>query len=507
MRPFVSSADVQKLDFATLQNRDISSFELMKEVAAEMALHFKSHPRLRSGKIIIFCGPGNNGGDGYCLAEFLRRDRRDVSVLTVDAPKSTECRRAQKFFKGPTRTDISKCEIVVDAIYGASGRPDLNSKTRSLVDKLNAQKAFRVAIDVPTAEFQAHLTMTVAWPKLSFLSDSVAKNLGQVIYIGSDFAQPSSAKFWALEPSDFSLPARKPAGFKTLYGRCAVVGGSASMPGAALLAAEAAHRVGAGYSTIYFAEGRKLNIRVRDASALFKMKWTYPELKKESALVLGCGGFVKNFRWPSITLPMVIDADALRDSEKFKKLRAPAILTPHLGEAARILGISTAEVMKDRLESLNEISKQTRQSVYLKGAPGILKFSDENKFYVNLSINPTFSKAGSGDILSGILGGLLTQMWGRGARISTKSPSRLGDGEMAVRGRSTASRMTHVTSKSPSRLGDGGDITPEFRRAIWSGLVFQAEIGEVLREFEGAIATDQLEVFSTAFKRLRVTSR
>lgn len=483
MRPFVSVDETRALDRATTDKLRMTSFELMQKVARGMAEIFQQDPRLLSGSILILCGPGNNGGDGYCLAENLRQQGRDVSVFDLHPPKSEDCIRARKEFRGAFSAQLAKTDIVVDAIYGSSGRSDLAEAEVRVFKEVNRRSSFKVALDSPSGvdsrsgrlhanTFRADISLVVGWPKTSFLSEEVAEVLGQINYIGDYFENPQDAKLFVIEKSDFRLPPRKRTGFKNLYGRCGVVGGSASMPGAALLAAEAAHRFGSGYATVFFAKPGVLKLKIKDASFLLKTRWKVSELNRESALVLGCGGFLKKFSWKNISRPMVIDADALSDFKKFKGLRAPAILTPHPGEAGRMLKITTAKVQSDRLAALREISKMTNQSVYLKGAPGLLRFCGENKTYVNLSINPVFSKAGSGDILAGLMGSALAQAGGEA-----------GDG--GDRGR------------DESGLSDG------FKRAILNALVFQAEVGERLRGQEASIAFDQLRVFSDAFRELR----
>jgi NAD(P)H-hydrate epimerase len=491
MRAFVEANDVRSLDESTLKKLRINSFELMQKVAKEMAETFEQNSILEAGRVLVICGPGNNGGDGYCLAEYLRKRGRDVSVFVVHPPQSQDCKSAEKFYKGSYTKEIFKAPIIVDALYGSSGRSKLEDREIQILKKVNAMNGYRIAVDVPTGidvakrtvhseSFRADLSFVVGWPKTAFIDESIAEFLGQIHFIGDYFSQPSTPKYLALENIDFKLPRRKQTGFKGDYGRCGVVGGSASMPGAAILAAEAAHRFGAGYATIYFAKAGGLKISVRDASFLLKTKWKSEDLKKESALVLGCGGFLKKFAWSSQTAPLVVDADALEDLKGMRSFKGRAILTPHLGEAAKLLKIKTSEVKADRTGALDRLCEMTKQSVYLKGAPGFLKFQNpsvrshdnDNLTYVNLSINPAFSKAGSGDILSGILGGSLAQV---------------GDG---------------VTEPS-QKLGDGVEISGGFERAIISGLVFQSQVGEILRMKEASIATDQLEVFSEAFKRLR----
>lgn len=489
MRPFVKADEIQGLDLRTMAALNLDSFGLMQKVAREMADHFKTNHHLLEGDVLVLAGPGNNGGDGYCLAEYLRQRGRKVAVFEVHEPRSEEAREARKFFQGELVSDFRKSSIVVDAIYGASGRSDLADAEVRILKEVNRRPCFRVTIDVPTGvdareasvhehAFMADLSLVVGWPKEAFLSENVAETLGRVQFIGEYFSQPQQAQTFAIEKKDFSLPKRKRTGFKNIYGRVGIVGGSSEMPGAAILAAEAAHRFGAGYATVYFAKSGSLKIRVKDASFILRTKWAQKDLQKETALVLGCGGFFKKFSWSQVKLPAVIDADALYDLKKLKTLKGPAVLTPHIGEAARLLGETTRVIKQNRFEALSRLCEGSMQSVYLKGAPGLLRLAGSNINYVNLSMNSVFSKAGSGDVLAGLLGSSLAQSF------STHS----GDG-VSSGGNSNSSQMPETMKV--------------FRSAVVSALVFQAELGEVLRDCEATISSDQLEVFSETFNRLR----
>jgi NAD(P)H-hydrate epimerase len=462
MRAFVSAEEMARLDLETMQKFSISSFELMDRVSTEIFEFFQKDRKLCAGELCILCGPGNNGGDGYRLAEKLRRAKRKVSVLEVLKPRSTDCIQAKRLYRGAFIREIPDgAEVVVDAIFGAQGRSDLPLEVVSVLKSANRKKIYRVSVDNPTGidslsarvnpeAFKSDLTLCIAYPKSVFISEKVMEALGKISFIGNYFAIPKHSQIYAIEDSDFFIPRPKRTGHKGLYGRVGIVGGSSETPGAPLLSAEAAHRIGAGYVSVYFSKSNHLKIKIADASFLLRMKWQMKDLSKDTALVIGCGGAPKDFKYFQVKVPMVIDADALSDWRKFSKLRTDMILTPHPGEAARILKSKTTEIQRDRLQSLTELSNQTNQSVYLKGSPGLLKFKGESKSYVNLCANSIFSKAGSGDVLSGILGGAIA-------------------------------------------------LVPEnFHQAIFSGLVFQRRIGEILRERAASLSHDQLEVFSEA---------
>ncbi|MGA0163964.1 MAG: NAD(P)H-hydrate epimerase [Bdellovibrionota bacterium] len=464
MRAFLTSKEMAKIDLKTMKSLSCSSYELMNLVAAEMAdvllKRFSGQPRVH-----ILAGPGNNGGDAYCLARILKKKSWRLSVESVFQPESKDCRRAFKELKMKSSTPrFDSYDIIIDAVFGSGGRASLDQKLRERIRWANQSKAFRVALDVPTGchsdtgkahreAFRADLSLCVSNPKWGFLFESAAEFLGELEFVGRDFVKATSSKAFALEESDFGFLKQKKTAYKR--GRCAIIAGSAKTPGAAFLAAESAHRTGVGYVTLIKPKKEIWNIRLKQASFLFQDSLKKSDLKKFDSLVLGCGGAPRSLSFlKNLKAPQVLDAEAIGPASKVKS-SAQQIFTPHPGEAARFLKTTPQEIQSDRLGALEAISQRLNQAVYLKGAPGILKLAESKAYYVNLSANPVFARAGSGDVLAGILGGFLAQ--------------------------------------SPTK----------FREAVFSSLVFQKNIGEVLRSKRATIASDQLEIFSKAFERIR----
>lgn len=273
--------------------------------------------------------------------------------------------------------------------------------------------------------------------------------------------------------SDFQFPRKNPTSYKGDHGKLGVIGGSPERPGAAMLAAEAGARVGAGYSTLFFARpGKNFRISVSEASFLFRPKWKISDLKDQSALVVGCGFSPPPFfDYQKLSMPMVIDASALSDAKAkhvnaWRKMKASALLTPHYGEAAALLKTSTTKVMRDPQAAVDELVEMSGQSVYLKGSPAYLRWGKSlgkqpaNLHYVNSFAQPAFATAGSGDVLAGIIGGFL--------------------------------------ARAPREFK-----SDHFKRAVTAGIIFQRAMAKVLGDIEGAIASDQLRIFSKTFQFLR----
>lgn len=483
MKPCLTSDQMRESDRLTMKKLGISSFELMDRVSdcmvEEIFRRVRDRP-MSDQSIQVLCGPGNNGGDGYRVAEKLRRLGLETSVLQVLEPQSEDCRKAARLCRAQRITEVTSSSVIIDAIFGNGARSQLSRPVVSALKSVNRARGYRIALDSPTGldssredssgrsphahTFRADLTLCVGFYKDFLVETDAAHFLGEIICIADFFAVPrlfenASAKKFGIGPEDFHFQSRMRNSFKSQGGHCGVVGGSSQTPGAAFLAGEAAYRVGAGYVSVFFADHKKLPIHVRDSSFLLNQRWKMEDLQKVTALVVGCGGFSKRIR--DIQIPHIIDAEAMLPLFRTRS-RAIRLFTPHPGEAAKLLKTTTAMIESDRWGSLHRLVKIAKSAVYLKGAPGILQFynpeeSDEKVTYISMSVNPVFSKAGSGDILAGILGGFLVQGIKRGI---------------------------------------------SFENSILSGLSFQREIGEILRSQRAAWPFDQLLVFSEAFRRL-----
>lgn len=456
------------VDQETMKALGLSSLELMRRVSEEIAEKLLSLSK-EGDSFLFLLGAGNNAGDGYCVSEILRKQKRFCYLLPVLEPQSPAAQSMASEAKSKKLSDwpSSKIQFIVDAVAGNRSRSLLEAKTKAVFKKANSAKAFRVAIDCPTGvdtesgeasseAFRADLTLAVAYPKEVFAQESVAECTGAIELIGSDFATPRTHRMSLVE-SDFEIFTRKKTAYKK--GRCGVLAGSASSPGAAFLCAEAAQRVGAGYVQLFFENRESLGIDFQNAS--FQYAENFEEILKASlgSLVVGCGGLPRAWKKvEALDCPQVFDAEALRQfDQSVFRARDNRLLTPHWGEAASLLQKETLDGSSDREEVLKELVSKTGHAVYLKGAPGLLGFPEDihDKYYVNLSIQPVFATAGSGDVLSGILGGVLALQRG------------------------------------------------SFRESVIAALSFQKELGEVLSDLSAALSTDQLQVFSEVLKRIR----
>ncbi len=459
MKPIIRAEEMSWVDRQTLRQRELSSWELMKEVAGEMADCLES--KFSSGTSLLFlCGPGNNGGDAYCVAEKLRKKFK-VFLFPVFAPATNECKRAAKSCRATKWEGGKLPDVIVDGIFGNSQRPGLDKNLKALLKRMRSKH--HIALDLPTgvsdehvdsSGFRAELTLMVGYPKRALISEKAAELCGEIQFVGKNFVSP---RFWDedfLEDEDFKMPLLKRTAFKS--GRVGVLAGSSTTPGAAFLAAEAAARMQVGYVHLFYPLIKHFKLNLERASFLYQFGKASPKtIDAIDAWVVGPGGvnisLLKDIARTNV--PAVLDADALPYQSWFRR-SSKIICTPHPGEAARILGIKTADIQSDRIAALHALVKQTGKSVYLKGAPGLFLQPGE-KIVLNYSLRPVLARAGSGDVLAGIIGGMIV--------------------------------------KSPG----------SFEQACLNAFIFQRRMAKILSEFPAAVASDQLRFFSETWRSLR----
>ena len=392
------------------------------EVLAREALHLTK----ANDTILILAGKGHNGDDARCAREYLP-DRQvqlfDVRHAETDSPKIEALLR-------------SRPALVIDGLFGIGLNRPLNEPWIKLIERINAAKLPILAVDVPSglnadsgepqgAAIEASVTLTVGAPKIGLVDTHAARYVGQLIVardIGLVDCSHESHLNWTV-PEDFrDFPPRRPvAGHKGTFGHLAILAGSLGYHGAAVLATRGAQRAQPGLITLFPQE----NVYVPVASQLQSTMvhpWS-PKVElpgKFSAAVVGPGlaapdvseEFKESARrlWREASVPVIADASALNwlPTGSFPK-NSLRVITPHPGEAARLLNIPTADVQNDRPSALREISRQLGNAwVVLKGHQTLVGRSDD-PIFINPSGNPFLGQGGSGDTLSGYLAGLLAQ--------------------------------------------------------------------------------------------------
>jgi hydroxyethylthiazole kinase-like uncharacterized protein yjeF len=442
-----------------LFDRGIDSFTLMQAAGRAVADHIQTHWPAR--KVTILCGPGNNGGDGFIVAELLRQSGRDVTLLTmrpVDAYRN-DAAKAAAAWQGTTSgldhaalvATLAPEHLVVDALFGIGLDRPLDGAALAAINRARQVAAPVVAIDIPSgvsadtgqvlgAAFAAKDTVTFGWPKLGHLLLPGRLHAGRLVVaplgfdssVGLEMQQRTGEpdiRANGLEAWLMHLPRVGALDHKYSRGH-ALVFGSQAMPGAGRLAARAARRIGAGMLTVA-APAVVLPLYMADQPGLIAKPATRAEDVVEilmdsriTALLVGSGMLPDDATREAVLnalasgRPAVIDGGGLtafadRPQELFGLGRPDVVLTPHEGEFARLfpdLGPALGKTERARLAA-----ERSRCTVLLKGADTVIAEPPPAaagapiRILINREASPHLATAGSGDVLAGLILGLLAQ--------------------------------------------------------------------------------------------------
>lgn len=438
-----TAEQTRELDRIVTEQHNISTAKLMARAGAAALETIKNYwPQAE--RIMVICGSGNNGGDGFELArQALAKDYR-VVVFQVGDEKdmSAETTAARDAFLA-TGAEIQKFEdklpstdVLVDALLGTGLNREVNGDYARAIAAINETKRIPVlSLDIPSGihadtgnalGIAVHATMTLSLMGLNkgLFTGEGPNYCGTVCF--DSLKVPSAiyksftpiARRVSLENDAAGLAPRERTGHKGLYGHLLIIGGDHGMPGAARVAAEAGARVGAGLTSIATrsAHGPTLNLArpelmcygVENAEDL------EPLLRPANALTVGPGlgqgdwGLTLFQKAIETNLPMVVDADALNLLSKNPQRHDHWILTPHPGEAARLLNCSSEDIQSDRFNAVKEIQNRYGGIVVLKGS-GTLIYNGEDPTRLSTWGNPGMGSGGMGDVLAGVIGGLLAQ--------------------------------------------------------------------------------------------------
>lgn len=459
-----SAAQVRALDAHAIRDLGVPGYTLMKR-AGESALRFLRTRWPTCHRIAIVCGGGNNGGDGYVLARFAQAAGLRVAALAAVPPESLkgDARQAYADFAASggqvlafDADRLKDGEVLVDAVLGTGLHSAVRADAAAVIGAINAASRPIFALDVPSgldsdtgeplgAAVRADCTVTFVALKTGLYIGSGPEHAGAIFFDDLEVPVPSTPEFAPrleriIEAEiAAALPRRARAAHKGDFGRALIVGGGAGMPGAVRLAGEAALRVGAGLVTVAvapenvvaIAAGRPelICLSLTDASVL--------PAAIERADVVAIGPGLGRGEWASRMLeavlrcdkPLVVDADALNlIAEQGPRRRDNWILTPHPGEAARLLGMRASEIQRDRLVALERLVERYGGVVVLKGA-GTLVGSQNRIPGLCERGNPGMASAGMGDVLTGATAGVLSQcgdLW-LAARVAVLVHAMSGD--------------------------------------------------------------------------------
>jgi NAD(P)H-hydrate epimerase len=469
MMKVATAEEMQELDRKAIETYRIPGIVLMENAgrgAAEVISNF--FPEIHKKKVAIIAGKGNNGGDGFVIARYLLNQGIYVRVYLLTDPKGLRGDAETNFsifhrIKGEivsvpsskdyikVKRDLEKFDILVDGIFGTGLDAEVRGYYREVIDHLNTLQRPIVAIDIPSGldadtgkplgtAIRASLTITFGLPKIGHLIPPGLDYVGKVrvidIGIPKRLVEEEKIPTYLLEKEEIqrwlSIP-RNPDSHKGDYGHLLVLAGSVGKTGAAVMACQAALRMGAGLVTL--AIPKSLN-------AILEMKLTevmtepLPETPKQTlslrafsaivrlcenkrALVIGPGlGTLKETQSlilkliRTLDLPIILDADgltALATQPKTLPIKNRSLmLTPHPGEMARLNRSQVKEVLEDRVRVSRNFSQSQHVHLVLKGHPTLIT-TPKGEVYINPTGNPGMASGGTGDVLTGMIGGLVCQ--------------------------------------------------------------------------------------------------
>jgi ADP-dependent NAD(P)H-hydrate dehydratase / NAD(P)H-hydrate epimerase len=453
MIKILSATQIQQWDAYTIQNEPIASIDLMERAALVFTNWFLNYCPDESKPVIIFCGTGNNGGDGLAVARLLLQRFYRVYVYCCKITDATSpdfninLQRLQTLrghqINTLTKEDpfppIPENAYLIDAIFGTGLNRAVEGYWSALFDHINSAEAKVVAIDIPSGLFadrhssgnsiQADLTLSFQTPKLAFFfpenGDAVGDWYCKDIKLHPDFLAQADTSFFYITEKDIrpKLKPRKKYAHKGTFGHALLIAGSKGMAGAALLSARACLRGGVGLLTVHVPSELCdiLQIAVPEAMLSIDKNQHYisgvSSTSSFSAVGIGPGlgkhpetaTFLRSFLLLH-RKPMVIDADALNllatEPDLLNQVPKGSILTPHPKEFERLFGPSENDFERNKKQ--REHSVQLGITIVLKGAHTAIS-SPEGNCYFNSTGNPGMATGGSGDVLTGIITSLLAQ--------------------------------------------------------------------------------------------------
>jgi hydroxyethylthiazole kinase-like uncharacterized protein yjeF len=419
----------------------LSENELMERAGqAAFASVIKLFPH--SKNLVIFCGAGNNAGDGYVLARLAREQGYGVIInqykTAEHLPSAARCAALGALAAGVSCRSLNapidnNIDLIIDALLGIGVQGPVKEPIAAAIKQINDSQIPVLALDIPSGLnantgvavgicVRADVTITFIAPKLGLYTADGSDYCGQVVsnslQLDNCLATLSSAAYLLAEQRDAILPKRSKNSHKGEFGHVLIIGGGRGMPGSVYLAAKAALRVGAGLVTIATRPEHAGQVLPSLPEAMIygvdQAEELTPLIARANICIVGPGLGVDEWavalyrKALSSQLPLIIDASGLHLLAADHKYHGNWVLTPHPGEAAKLLNCSTTEVQKDRYQAILSLQSQYGGHIILKGA-GSLICTDIREIYLCSAGNPGMASAGMGDTLNGVIAGLFAQ--------------------------------------------------------------------------------------------------
>ncbi len=469
MIPLYSTKQVREVDGYAINHLGMPGIMLMENASLEIYNAAKEKMISNQlGQILGFvCGKGNNGGDGFATARHFANNGFKIIVIHIGSENemTEDCKTNYRILKSLSKgnknilikkyssnkelTVLKNCNVIFDSLLGTGIKGELKEPYNSVIKYLNQLKAFKVAIDIPTGLdadtgstdlcFNVDMTVTLGELKkglfiqdgYSFGGEVVKGNIG----VSPSYFDRFEIEDYLIEPEDAnnSLPVKSKSIHKYSAGRVLTIAGSGKLPGAAVLSSTAALKSGAGASILYFPNSVKNLVHKNLEEVVI---YPYEDISNEYFSINNINEFKTGLEWSDVLAigpglgrevttqkaiveiiknknpkKIVIDADAIYALSKinYKKLDLRnLILTPHHGEFANLIGIDVKTLQNDLLKYGKKFVSETKSYLVLKGAPTII-FTPNGDALINTTGNAGMAKFGTGDVLTGIIAGFLSQ--------------------------------------------------------------------------------------------------
>lgn len=450
MQLWVNAAQMKAADQYTIQKLGVPSLELM-EHAAQACVQVLEDEKVDLSHVCVVCGSGNNGGDGFAIARILQNNRYSVETFCVGNPEhyteetQEQMHRLQecggKITYGMPQED--SYSVIIDAVFGVGLSRKVEGRYRQVIEQMNRMRGTKFAVDIPSGlsattgcilgcAFKADYTVTFQLKKIGLELSQGRTMAGRVIVPDIGISTDSICEDQEIVRTAGKdiyrkmLPDRPEDSNKGTYGRLLVIAGSKGMAGAAYLNAHAAYMTGAGLVRIYtFSDNREI-LQTLLPEAIIT---TYEEYNKEELLSLltwadsvciGSGLGMSRLSekilktvMEYVKVPCLIDADGLNllaENNNYLNQMAERrfVITPHMKEMSRLTGTPVEELKADRIQILKDFISRYRITCVLKDSRTLIA-SEEKGIRMNLTGNSAMAKAGSGDVLAGVISGWMVQ--------------------------------------------------------------------------------------------------
>ena len=450
MQLWVNAAQMKAADQYTIQKLGVPSLELM-EHAAQACVQVLEDEKVDLSHVCVVCGSGNNGGDGFAIARILQNNRYSVETFCVGNPEhyteetQEQMHRLQecggKITYGMPQED--SYSVIIDAVFGVGLSRKVEGRYRQVIEQMNRMRGTKFAVDIPSGlsattgcilgcAFKADYTVTFQLKKIGLELSQGRTMAGRVIVPDIGISTDSICEDQEIVRTAGKdiyrkmLPDRTEDSNKGTYGRLLVIAGSKGMAGAAYLNAHAAYMTGAGLVRIYTSSDNREILQTLLPEAIIT---TYEEYNKEELLSLltwadgvciGSGLGMSRLSEKIlktvieyVKVPCLIDADGLNllaENKNYLNQMAERrfVITPHMKEMSRLTGTPVEELKADRIQILKDFISRYRITCVLKDSRTLIA-SEEKGIRMNLTGNSAMAKAGSGDVLAGVISGWMVQ--------------------------------------------------------------------------------------------------